>query len=454
MNRGIEKIRYFFLNLPSEISFTEKNAYIRNMYDANGHKFKMITYANIPLVIGRAAPAKVSARAKAVLPEHVTDSLLRDNSIMERLTPIYELIGVPGMTTYNYCGNIVYRNGIPTIYREDGFTTLARMRFPEFHYYIRDHQGNIRGVTDGRGNIEQQNDYYPFGGMMASSTGGAVQPYRYTGKELTRFNALNWYNYGARWYDPTTLRWNGMDRMAEKYTGSSPFIYCINDPVNRIDLDGNDWIMAKYGDYLWVYYDSNIHSQMDIYRDYYGGNPPDECDIQYIGEEGVVYNWDGDEKNAAYKLISNGTFVDNEGNIYADEVFINDSYGKLTLATDVGKIFEKDKGKNWYGSYLGPNNPQIKLGNKTKDYYGIPPINQLDFSAYIHDRGYDTMNAVGPAGVAFNFDVAKYDLLLAHMAAKDAVTTNDRKRSFVGIATSLLFHKIGLTKLIMNKIIQ
>ena len=212
--------------------------------------------------------------------------------------------------------------------------------------------------------------------------------------------------------------------------------------------------MAKYGDYLWVYYDSNIHSQMDIYRDYYGGNPPDECDIQYIGEEGVVYNWDGDEKNAAYKLISNGTFVDNEGNIYADEVFINDSYGKLTLATDVGKIFEKDKGKNWYGSYLGPNNPQIKLGNKTKDYYGIPPINQLDFSAYIHDREYDTMNAVGPAGVAFNFDVAKYDLLLAHMAAKDAVTTNDRKRSFVGIATSLLFHKIGLTKLIMNKIIQ
>ena len=67
LNRGIEEIRYNFLNLPSKITFTEKNAYIRNMYDANGHKFKMITYANIPLVIGRAAPAKASAKAATAL---------------------------------------------------------------------------------------------------------------------------------------------------------------------------------------------------------------------------------------------------------------------------------------------------------------------------------------------------------------------------------------------------
>ena len=67
LNRGIEEIRYNSLNLPSKITFTEKNAYIRNMYDANGHKFKMITYANIPLVIGRAAPAKASAKASTAL---------------------------------------------------------------------------------------------------------------------------------------------------------------------------------------------------------------------------------------------------------------------------------------------------------------------------------------------------------------------------------------------------
>ncbi len=118
--------------MPSKITFTEKNAYIRNMYDANGHKFKMI------LVIGRAAPAKASA--KAILPGQVADSLLRNNSLGDRLIPSNELPCVAGQTTYDYCGNIVYKNGIPTIYREDGFSTLARMRFPEFHYYIRDHE--------------------------------------------------------------------------------------------------------------------------------------------------------------------------------------------------------------------------------------------------------------------------------------------------------------------------
>ena len=145
-----------------------------------------------------------------------------------------------GVTDYDYCGNIVYKNGVPTIYREDGFTTLARMRFPEFHYYIRDHQGNIRGVTDGRGNIEQQNDYYPFGGMMASSTGGAVQPYRYTGKELVRFQGLDWLDYGARWYDPAILHWNGADGMAEKNNSVSAYTFCHNNPANRVDPVGKD----------------------------------------------------------------------------------------------------------------------------------------------------------------------------------------------------------------------
>ena len=148
-----------------------------------------------------------------------------------------------GVMDYDYCGNIVYKNGVPTIYREDGFTTLARMRFPEFHYYIRDHQGNIRGVTDCRGNIEQQNDYYPFGGMMASSTGGAVQPYRYTGKELVRFQGLDWLDYGARWYDPATLRWNGVDELAEKYTPVSPYVYCLDNPILYFDPDGNKVVL-------------------------------------------------------------------------------------------------------------------------------------------------------------------------------------------------------------------
>ena len=92
--------------------------------------------------------------------------------------------------------------------------------------------------------------------VAMESTGGAVQPYRYTGKELTRFNALNWYNYGARWYDPATLRWNGVDELAEKYTPVSPYVYCLDNPVNNIDSDGKKVRPIKYTGTNITYYHS------------------------------------------------------------------------------------------------------------------------------------------------------------------------------------------------------
>ena len=73
---------------------------------------------------------------------------------------------------------------------------------------------------------------------MASSTGGAVQPYRYTGKELVRFQGLDWLDYGARWYDPAILHWNGVDKLAEKYHSVSPYVYCLDNPIRHVDLDG------------------------------------------------------------------------------------------------------------------------------------------------------------------------------------------------------------------------
>ena len=45
----------------------------------------------------------------------------------------------------------------------------------------------------------------------------AIQPYKYIGKELDRAHGLDWYDHGARHYDPVTGRWNVMDALAEKY---------------------------------------------------------------------------------------------------------------------------------------------------------------------------------------------------------------------------------------------
>ena len=97
--------------------------------------------------------------------------------------------------------------------------------------HVKDHLGNIRVVFNERDSVEQVTHYYPFGGSFGDSVGSSVQDYLYSDKELTRFNALNWYNYGARWYDPAILHWNGVDKLAEKYHSVSPYVYCLDNPI-------------------------------------------------------------------------------------------------------------------------------------------------------------------------------------------------------------------------------
>lgn len=49
------------------------------------------------------------------------------------------------------------------------------------------------------------------------------------------------YDYGARHYDPYMGGWINVDPMAEKYYSISPYVYCVNNPVNFIDPNGM-WI--------------------------------------------------------------------------------------------------------------------------------------------------------------------------------------------------------------------
>ena len=83
--------------------------------------------------------------------------------------------------------------------------------------------------------IEDVNHYYPFGGLMGDSHNTTTQPYKYIGKELDRTHGLDWYDHGARHYDPVTGRWNVMDALAEKYYAWSPYVSCGDDPANAID---------------------------------------------------------------------------------------------------------------------------------------------------------------------------------------------------------------------------
>jgi RHS repeat-associated protein len=108
--------------------------------------------------------------------------------------------------------------------------------------------------------VLQRNYYYPFGMEMEGPWQAATAPradYLYNGKEWNEDLNLDWYDYGARYYDPSIGRWNGVDPLAEKYAAWSPYSYTFDNPIRFIDPDGRaatppDDYFDENGNYLYT----------------------------------------------------------------------------------------------------------------------------------------------------------------------------------------------------------
>jgi len=104
-------------------------------------------------------------------------------------------------------------------------------------FQISDHLGSSNFLTDALGHAYEFRLYLPFGeSMVEQSNGDWESPYRYTGQELDGLTGL--YYYGARYYDPVVSNFMGVDPLADKFPGWSPYNYTMNNPINMIDPDG------------------------------------------------------------------------------------------------------------------------------------------------------------------------------------------------------------------------
>lgn len=118
----------------------------------------------------------------------------------------------------------------------------------QYEYFLKDHLGNTRiAFVDNSGSpsLTQSIDYYPFGLAFDNQCiSGTDNKYLYNGKELQDELNLDWYDYGARFYDAQIGRFTTQDAYAEKYINLTPYQYGANNPIRYIDING-DSIQAQ-----------------------------------------------------------------------------------------------------------------------------------------------------------------------------------------------------------------
>ncbi|GHT74117.1 hypothetical protein AGMMS50262_06460 [Bacteroidia bacterium] len=228
-NGGIANISYNCLNLPDKITFRQGHMTLYG-YDAKGQKrqTKHITVRNqLTVAMGNA------------------DYTVNSSNVLSWLT-----------TDYCAGGSIIYEdNALKMVRTEEGYLTKNSNGTYNHYFYIKDHLGNNRAtVYSSSGSswlLGQETNYYPFG--MAYPTGDyypEAQPFKFGDKELDEMNGLNWYDFEARHLLLNPPVFPTQDPLAEKFYWISPYTYCLNNPVNKIDPTGLAPIYAPDGTFL------------------------------------------------------------------------------------------------------------------------------------------------------------------------------------------------------------
>ena len=107
----------------------------------------------------------------------------------------------------------------------------------ETFFYHSDHLGSTSYITDDHANITQYDAYLPYGELLVDEHSSSEElPYKFNGKQFDEETGL--YYYGARYLNPVTSLWYGVDPLVEKYASMGGYVYTLDNPVKLVDTDG------------------------------------------------------------------------------------------------------------------------------------------------------------------------------------------------------------------------
>ena len=107
----------------------------------------------------------------------------------------------------------------------------------ETFFYHSDHLGSTSYITDDKANITQYDAYLPYGELLVDEHSSSEDlPYKFNGKQFDDETGL--YYYGARYMNPVTSLWYGVDNLTEKYVSVGSYTYCNGSPIANIDVMG------------------------------------------------------------------------------------------------------------------------------------------------------------------------------------------------------------------------
>ncbi|MCW3808097.1 RHS repeat-associated core domain-containing protein, partial [Plebeiibacterium marinum] len=205
----------------------------------------------------------------------------------------------------------------------------------------------------------------------SATTNYQQNKYLYNGKEIQDDNlggvSLDWYDYGARFYDPSLGRFTTQDPLAEKYQYQSPHVYAANNPVCFIDWMGLKpvWNGSGYSD-------------------------DEDEEKEYTWEEVKDYLDENDSYSESLTFDDNDlTYEDHENNI---KVTINDFTGnskKMLMAISSGmKTENRDaaKGKA-INDAVAEGIDMRKFGFEWNKATGTYDYNQAEYCVDLADFG-------------------------------------------------------------------